>query len=1018
MKKKLLHFNGRQQLRNFLLLSCFLLFSVTAAFSQNGHNVTGVVIDHTGNPAIGVVVVEKGTSRGTSTSIDGSYTFSVSSPEAILVYSLVGSRSQEIKVGGRTQINVTMQEDAIALEEVVAIGYGSMKRSDLTGSVASVKSELLENKPIASFDNALRGQIAGVQVRQNDGQPGGGASIRIRGTSSVNGTNEPLYVIDGVPLISEGVSDGQGLVINPLSSLSTNDIESLEVLKDASAAAIYGARGANGVILITTKKGRNQNGEVRVSSTLSIQNVEQCYTLLDGPQLAKLGNEAYANAGKSIPAYFQDPNSVQTKTNWMDEIFRTALTQNHQVSLSGGKDKITYSVSAGYFDQEGVLINTKFNRYTFRGQLSADVNSFISMGTSIGYSQVKSGGYGNASNSLSLISMAQDMNPALPVYNADGEYTFRNNLESSTGVNGGNPVATAYKSSMENAQNRFTGNVFADVKLFEDKLVFRTQFGVDDLFSSDRMFLPNDIAVSADGPGKGNVSSFDTKTWIFENTLTYKNGWDKHNLSAMVGQTAQKFNQSIFRLGVKDFEDNRLGYHDLSVGKNVWLNQTTDLQWTMLSYISRIHYSFDNRYLFTFTGRIDGSSKFGTNNKYGFFPSGAAAWRISEEKFMKDVEVISNLKLRASYGIVGNSGISPYQSQGLLVPVNVPFGSGVNGSGLAPMSLPNADLAWESTSQIDIGFDIGLFDNRLSLVADYYRKYTTDLLYQVDLPMYSGYYFSMRNLGDMSNEGFEFSISAVPVETKDFSWTSTLNFDTNVTTIEELNVASGESAGTGITRMVAGGRFGDIYGYKTNGIAQIGEDLSQVAQFPNRPMVAGEQKYQDIYADGIIDLNDEVILGNLTPKFSFGFNNTFTYKDLTLNIFIEGNYGNKIVNFTRKNLESLDGLRNNMTTVLDRWTPNNPGGSLPRADNVSNSSAFSDRWVEDGSYLRIRDLTIGYNLPRKWFKDIMKFNAFISFENLYTLTKYSGYDPSIGGGLDNNLYPTSRKYSCGISLTF
>lgn len=1019
MKPTQLDFRAGRTFRYIAAMVCLMLLGLSAVRAQGNYEVSGVITDQNAQPVVGASIVEKGTNRGTVTSVDGSYTFRVSSPDAVLVYSFFGCKTQEVAVANRTKIDVVLQEDAIALEEVVAVGYGTMKKSDLTGAVASVKSELLDNKPIASFDNALRGQIAGVQVRQNDGQPGGGASIRIRGTSSINGTNEPLYVIDGVPLISESVTEGQGLVINPLSSLSTNDIESIEVLKDASATAIYGARGANGVILVTTKRGREQLGEVRFSATLSIQTPEQAYETLDGQQLAQLGKEAYENAGMPVPSYFQDPESVVTRTNWMDEILRTAITQNYQVNYSGGSKKVSYNFSAGYFDQEGILINTDFNRYTFRGQIAAEVNRYIHFGSSVGYSQVKTTGYGNASTELNLMSLAYDMNPALPVYDENGNYTYRNNLDSSTGVYGGNPVQTAYEADMENRQNRFTGNIYTDFRfLGDDRLVFRTSFGVDDIFSLDRMYLPSTLVVAVDGPGKGNVASYDTKTWVWENTLTYKNTWGRHNLSAMIGQTAQKFSQNIFRLGVKNFEDDRLGYHDLSVGKDIWLNQTTDKEWAMLSYISRIHYSFDDRYLFTFTGRVDGSSKFGKNNKYGFFPSGAFAWRVSEEKFLKDVKSISNLKLRLSYGVVGNAGIQPYQSQGTLVPVAPPFGSGISNGGMAPLTLPNADLSWESTSQFDAGVDIGLFDNRLSITADYYYKYTSDLLYAVDLPMYSGYMFSMRNLGDLSNRGFEFSITAVPVTTRDFNWTSTFNIDSNVTTIEKLNIAEGESAGTGVTRMVVGDRLNNIWGYKTNGIAQLDEDLTQVAQLPNRPMVAGEQKYQDINKDGIIDQKDEVVLGNLAPKFSFGFNNTFTYKNLNVNLFLEGNYGNDIINYTRKELEAMDGRYNNITTVLDRWTPENPDAKLPRADRNSNSNGFSDRWVEDGSYLRIRDLTIGYTLPRKALRGVASVNIFVSFENLYTFTKYSGNDPSIGGGIDNNLYPTSRKYSLGVSMTF
>ena len=1000
----------------------FLLLSTTALFAQSEFEVRGTICDSESpaQPLPGAAILIKGTSTGVIADAQGVYSIKVPSKDAVLVCSMIGFEDQIINVAGRAKIDVKMNISSILLEEVVAIGYGTMKKTDITGSVASVDSELLENKPIASFDNALRGQIAGVVVNQSDGQPGGGSSIRIRGTSSINGTNEPLYVIDGVPLISESVTHGHGMQINPLASISNNDIESIEVLKDASATAIYGARGANGVILVTTKKGKEGKGELSFSAVGSVQLPEQTYKLLNGQQLATIGKEAYENAGMVVPDYFQNPESVETKTNWVDEIMRPAFTQNYSLNFNGGSQKIKYNLSAGFFDQQGIIIGTDFKRYNLRAHVAADINKYFSAGTNIAYTQSKSTGYGNNDSSLAVLSMAYDMNPALPVRDDKGEFTFRNNLSSSNGVMGGNPVATAERADMEHTQNRVTGNMYADIKfLGNDKLIFKSQIGIDDIYSMDRLYLPNGLAVAVDGPGKGLVANFKTKTWVLENTLTYNDTWaEKHHFNAMIGQTAQKFTQTAFRLGVKNFEDNRLGYHDMSLGKDVWLTQTTDLDWSMLSYIARIHYSYDERYLFTFTGRVDGSSKFGKNNKYGFFPSGAFAWRVSEEDFMKSAPSISNLKLRLSYGVVGNAGIDPYMSQGTLVSVAPPFGSGVSNSGLGPMTLPNADLAWESTSQFDVGVDFGMFDSRLSITADFYKKYTKDLLYSVDLPMYSGYLFSMRNLGNLTNTGWELAIQGVPFDSNKFSWTTTFNISSNVTKITKLNVAEGETVGTGATRLVVGGKLGDIYGYKTNGIAQIGEDLTQVAQFANRPLVAGEQKYQDVNDDGKIDFQDETKLGNLNPDVTFGWNNTFVIRNFNINLFLEGACGNQIINFTRKNLETLDGARNNITSVLDRWTPSNPNGKMPRADVLSNSNAFSDRWVENGSYLRIKDLTFGYTIPRKAFRNFMKINIFLSFENLYTFTKYSGNDPSIGGGIDMSLYPTSRKGSLGVTITF
>lgn len=1021
MKKTQSNFCKKGQNIKFILLVCFLMFSISRIAAQNtGQDVSGMITDKNGEPVIGASITEKGTTNGTVTSVNGNYSIKVSGRNAVLTFNSLGMIPQELQVSGRNTIDIILQEDILSLNDLVVIGYGHMKRSDLTGSISSLKADVIENKTIASVDNALRGLIAGVSVRQNDGQPGGGASIRIRGTTSINGTNEPLYVIDGVPLLREKIQEDQGLIINPLSSLNVNDIESIEVLKDASASAIYGARGANGVILITTKRGKEGGkNEVTYNYTFSQQKVEKVYKLLDGPQLAQLMKEAYENAKLAVPAYCQDPASVVTRTDWLDEIFRTASTHNHQIRFTGSSKGTTYNLSAGYFNQEGLLISTDLNRFTFRGQINADVNKYISVGSNIGYSQVETEGYDNAARNLSLISMAMDMNPAVPVYDENGNYTFRNNLSSSTGVNGGNPVATAHKADMKNNNNRFIGDLFTDVKLFNNKLIFKTLFGVDHIFTSDRFYLPSDLAVSSDGPGKGRASAYSTKSWSWENTLTYRNEWNKHNFSAMLGQTAQKMFQDVLRLEIKDFEDDRLGYYDLSLGKEKWLTQTPAQGWAMLSYIGRFHYTYDNRYLITLTGRIDGSSKFGTNKKYGFFPSTAVAWRLSEEDFMKDVDPVSNLKLRLSYGVVGNEGIAPYQSQGTLVSVSVPFGPSVNGGGLAPMTMPNADLAWESTKQYDAGMDIGLLNSRINIVADVYLKYTSNLLYRVDMPLISGYNFSMRNLGELSNKGFELSISSVPVNNSQFKWTSTLNFDTNVTRIEKLNIADGESAGTGRTRLVVGEKFNNIYGYKTNGIAQLDEDLTQVAQLANRPLVAGEQKYVDVRSDGIININDQAALGNLAPKFSYGFNNSFIVnKRISINLFIEGTYGNKIINDTRRLLELMDGARNNLITTLDRWTPANPNASLPRADAVYNSGSFSDRWVEDGSYLRIRDFTIGYTVPAKYLKNIASVNIYGSAENLWTWTKYSGYDPSIGAGVDNNLYPTSRKYSLGVSMVF
>lgn len=1028
-----------------LLKLCVLLFCLCSwsnVYAQL-RDYSGMVTEDDGTPLIGVTVLVKNTTNGTVTDIDGKFTIQAQ-PGDYLVFSYVGYETVEVQLTNDENLVISMEDQSIYLDEMVVVGYGQMKKSDLTAAITSVKSEDLIKTSITSIDQGLQGRAAGVVVTNISGQPGAGTSIRIRGTSSVMGTNEPLYVIDGIPVISGGASSGAMNTppLNPMALMNPNDVESIEVLKDASATAIYGARGANGVILVTTKRGSKGKVRTSVNAYYGLQTIAKKMDMLNAEQLAILGNEATDNAGIDRKLIFADLNNLRKRsTDWQNEIFRTAPIQNYELAFSGGSDKSVYFLSTNFFSQDGIILGSDYKKGSLRFNLDQDLGERIKIGNTMNITYSQSNGVVTnyeAAIASSITSWALEMNPGLPVKNPDGTYVYENNT-SKPAV--GNPVEDANKYEQLNKTLRLTGNMYADL-LIVNGLNFKTSIGIDYYNAKDQSFAPINIKRGEASEGIATVGQADGYTWVWENTLSYNNTFaERHSVNAVAGITAQQYESTPVVVSRAGIEDGRLGYHAIQEGTKIQLANTGYSSWQMLSYLARVNYGYDSRYLLTLTGRVDGSSKFGANNKYGFFPSTAFAWRVSEEPFMKEQNTIDNLKLRLSYGLVGNEGIPPYSSMGLLQGTEAYIGTSQIIKGQAPYTLGNQDLKWETTAQFNIGFDMGIYKGRYSLSADYYIKKTKDLLLTVPTESHIGYDVAMQNIGNLENRGLDLTVNATLADNSRFRWDSNLTFGLNRNKVTNLpgneNGISGMSI-MGInywTKVAEGKAIGTLYGYKTDGIAQLDEDLSKIVYFPGRTISYGDRKY--VNKEGTSDvLNEDDLfeLGNANPDFTYGWNNTFSLKlgqnegTVNLNLFLQGVQGNSIANFNLFSLESFDGSKNNSTAALKRWTPENPTNDYPRANASPMSNVFSDHQVEDGSYLRIKDVTISYDFPENMTRKFScnALQVYISAKNAHTFTNYSGYDPEVSRFGQNNLsmgadygsYPVPKLYMLGLKINF
>ncbi|GAB4010703.1 TonB-dependent receptor [Spirosoma migulaei] len=989
--------------------------------------VSGRVTGENGEGLPGVNVVIKGAIRGTNTDTDGRYQLSVPNAGTTLVFSFVGYTSQEAMVGNRTTLDIQLLPDNKSLNEVVVVGYGTVKKSDLTGAVAKVGETNIKATPIPSLDRAMQGRAAGVQVVSNSAAPGGSSTIRIRGSGSVNASNDPLYVIDGFPTTG-------------LNSINTDDIESIDVLKDASATAIYGSRGSNGVVLVTTKRGKAGKTVISYNAYYGIQTVRRKIPLLNAQQFADFVNEARVNGGAQ--PYFNGssadqplPSSLGEGTDWQSQIFRAAPIQSHQLAASGGSDKSRYAISFGYYNQQGIVLNSNFKRYTLRANLDNNLTSRLKAGltmqgafTTGNNAKTDVDGNGGGGVTSSALSYA----PNFQVYNADGSYYKNTGALNGYGVD--NPLAVANEITNVGTTIRILANSYLDYTII-DGLTFRTSFGADLQTTKTNSYATRLSLAGSSLGGGASITNVQSIGWLNENTLNYtRQLTPKHSLNALLGYTIQGLAIENVGATANTFTNDFALYNNLGAGSSLVAPSSGASDWRLISYLARINYGFDDRFLLTLTGRRDGSSRFGPNEKFGFFPSGALAWKLANEKWIKSLPAISDAKLRLSYGLSGNQEIGNYRYLANISSSSYILGGQLN-SGAYTSSIANPDLRWEKNAQFDAGLDVGILNNRIQFTADYYIKTTSDLLFNVGVPTSSGFSTTLKNIGSVQNKGLELSLNTINIDKGGFRWTSEFNITFNQNKILTLDGRQEFTTGTDAVIFATsinpillrvGSPLGNFYGRVMDGIFQNQAEVDASAQ--KTTAKPGDIRYKDLNNDGAINDNDRAIIGNANPKFFGGFNNTFSFKGFDLNIFVQGNSGNQILNYGSFDLLNLTGGNNQSARVLDRWTPTNPSTTIPRANSAGGSRILSSFQVEDGSYLRVKNISVGYNLPRDLLSRLAIASAkiYVTAQNWITITKYTGYDPevnrygssSLSQGLDYGGYPAAKTVLVGLNLKF
>ena len=997
--------------------------------------VSGRVTGPDGAGLPGVTVLVLGTSTGTTTNSDGM--FSLNAPEGSkLVFSFVGYATQTLTVAaGMPAIALSLREDAKQLTEVVVVGYGTQEKADVTGAIGSVSGRDIATQPVADATQAIQGRVAGVTVTQNSGAPGGagGTSVRIRGISSA-GNNSPLYVVDGFPLPSSDA--GGNAVENQLNSISPNDIESIDVLKDASATAIYGVRAANGVVIITTKRGKAGKANITVDGYRGVQQVWHKLNLLNAEQYAVINNESRIAKGDPINPKFADPKSLGAGTDWQKAVFRpSAVIQNYSLSATGGSEAARYAVSAGYFQQDGTLNGSNFERFTVRANGDVSLNKYVKIGNSLAISHLEDRQLNTGNDEFGVLNNVIQTPPTLPVYNPNGTWyeptaTLDNYIEP-------NPVLQSLITNSKFVRNRILGTFYVELEPLKG-LRFRTNVGADLIFDNNNGFTPSLGANSPRNSIAGAYSSSNyNPSYLIENTLTYDRTLaEKHHLTVLLGQSAQQFTYSYLSAG-------RNGYvrNDLQTINNGPINASLGNGGTgvsppedrLASYFGRVNYEFAGKYLLSATMRYDGTSAFAPGYQFGFFPGASLGWRLSEESFIKDISTISNLKLRVGYGKVGNplnAGRFAYLAT-INSGITYPFGpNGAINTGSAPTRSPNLDLRWENNYQANVGVDVGLFGNRLELSADVYDRRSPNLISYVPAYLVTGTYESVpTNALSAYNRGFDLSVSTrnIVAEGSGLSWNSSLIFSTFKNQISDLGVGApfngtATRTGTAIVRYDKGQPFGSFYGYVADGLFQTPEDVkSHATQSGAAP---GDIRFKDINGDGKISDLDRAFIGSPIPKFTYGLNNTISWKGFDLNAFIQGSQGNKVYNLNRVYTEGgLTSNGNSSTRVLARWTGAGTSNEVPRAiaGDPNQNLRVSSYFVEDGSYLRLKVLTLGYSLPKAFLNRFgtQTVRVYGTAQNLVTLTKYSGFDPELGSsGIDRGIYPQSRVYLAGISLGF
>lgn len=1063
------------------LFSCLVLMFLSISMMAQKVPVSGTVSDQTG-PVIGASVIEKGTTNGTMTDNDGHFTLTVSKG-AVIEISSIGYKTQEITVGAQTNFTVTLSEDNEFLDEVVVVGYGSMKKSDLAGASVSMKESDLKGSIISSLDQSLQGRAAGVTAVTTSGAPGSSSSIRVRGQATINAHAEPLYVIDGVIVqgggntgadfgLGDALGNGKVSTISPLSTINPADIVSMEILKDASATAIYGAQGANGVVLITTKHGKSGEAKFSYDGMVAMSRQAVRLNMMNLREYAQYYNEMIEEGDiYETNPYYATPSLLGKGTNWQDEIFRTASQHQHQLSAQGGSDKVQYYVSGSYMDQQGTIIGSNFNRFSVRTNLDAQLKKWLKLGVNATYA-ITNDNLKLADSNQGLIYYSLTTIPDIPVYDVNGNYssTIRE------GYTSPNPVALAMMDEILLKRKKLSGNIYAELTPIKH-ITWRTELGFDMGESDANRYKPMiDLGGWVRSQNSISYQKNSNYFWQLKNYLTYANQWGKHSVTAMVGQECWESRWNYLSGSNTDLPSDEV--HNVALATGTPSISSGFGSSAMASFFTRETYNYGDRYLGTYTYRYDGSSNFGPKNRWAGFHSVSLAWRFSNEKFFEPVKkVIDNGKLRLGWGQTGNSSIGSYAWGAAIT--RMPSALGM---GFRPSNIPNTSIRWESQEQYNVGLDLGFFNGRLNLTVDAYYKRSDDMLMSMQLPSYMGTQGNgssklqapKGNYGSIENKGLEITLDAHPVQLKNFSWDS--NFQISFNKNKLLSLSDTENA-----TLVGYGQWGDVvcvseigkplynfYGYKVEGVYKDLDDIqnsAKPAKYPSDGVFSrgntvwvGDIKYKDVDENCIIDERDRTDLGSPLPKFTFGWTNTFRYRNLDLSIFLNGSYGNKVMNYNSLTLTHMNSTWTNQlqsvvskrarlepidpTIVyadgskwfdhIDNVRVKNPGTKIPHTsiNDPNDNDRISDRYVEDGSFLRIKNITLGYTFPKALLNKakIENLRVYVNIQNLYTFTKYTGYDPEVGAstqdstgltyGLDNGRYPSPAMYSFGLNITF
>ena len=1006
------------------------VLTVASTFATWAQTVQGTITDATSGESIIGATVKYGDGKGVTTDIDGHFTIDVKSLPVKLNISFTGYRPQTVTVyDDEEDINVKLTEKRSYLNDVVVVGYGTQSRTQLTGSVTTVKADVFENSTSSTLDGALSGQVAGLNVTAASGQPGAESSIRIRGGNSVNASNEPLYVVDGFIYFKDASSNSTGLgsiegSLNPLATINPNDIESIEVLKDISATAIYGSRGANGVILITTKKGKQgeKKASINYGYSLGFSNVTKKLDLMNAAEWAQFQKTYYNNKG----GYTDEQIAALGKgTNWQDAVLRTALQQSHELSINGGTDKGRYAFSANYTDQDGIILNSGFQRYNFHTNAEWELLKNLKFGVNATYGRSKQSGLTTSEKQVFNSSpfsagitnsfvYALLTPPVVPVYNADGSYNFKNPYEYAyfaIGDHASNAVYDLKESVAENINNYLLSNVWATYKLGD--VTLKAAVGLNSEKLTQNYFSGAYTSLGLANEGIGGVGHRQTDTWQQEYTATYnKDINDNHHIDALAGYTKQNTTSTYSNISTNHFTNETLKQYNLGDGANIYTPQTGISESTLNSIIARVNYTFLDRYNATATFRADHSSRFSKNHRWGYFPSLGLSWNVEKEKFLANARHLDYLKLRLTGGVVGNQEINDYAFT-----TSYATGSYAGSSSYAKKNTANDNLKWETTASYNLGTDLGLYNGRLNFVLDLYYKKTSDLLLDVPMGFSTGVTSQIQNVGNVVNKGIEFAVNGTLLKRRHLNWTASANIAHNHNEITDMGITNNVIQGADNEQILRRGEaLGSFYGLKFLGIVQQGEDVSKLPTVSGSAPKAGDLKFEDHNGDGKVDGNDRQILGSIQPDFTYGFSSQFQYREFDASITFAGSHGNKVYNALGRRLEQTGDSYNVLATVKDSWTAENGGNTLPYAGNDRPFSHIDSRYVQSASYLKLRNLTIGYR-PRlpKTFPVAVRIYA--TATNLFTITPYKGYDPEVSGGTDRGAYPSARTFTFGVNVT-